>query len=130
MISSVLSRESWSDTFSMDNHIVLNTMFRQDDLLMRRILGNIRKGNVTGEDVDMLKQHVKRSYDKEAHGGVVPTQLLPTKAKVDRINNDMFYELEGDVVSYSFERRQIALVIWMEAIKLYLLRCLPNVAKH
>jgi ATP-dependent DNA helicase PIF1 len=97
--------ENWIETFSMDNHIVLNTMFRQDDLVMRRVLGNIRKGNVTDEDVDVLKQHVKRSYDKEAHGGVVPTQLLPTKAKVDRINNDMFYELEGDIVSYSFERK-------------------------
>lgn len=97
--------ESWFDTFPMDNHIVLNTMFRQDDLTMRRVLGNIRKGNVAGEDVAVLKQHVTRTYDKDAHGGIVPTKLLPTKAKVDRINNDMFYELEGDVVIYSFDRK-------------------------
>ena len=95
----------WFETFPMDNHIVLNTMFRQSDLVMRRILGNIRKGTVRDEDVEVLKKHVNRDYDKDSHGGVVPTQLFPTKAKVDRINNDMFYNLAGDTISYSFERK-------------------------
>lgn len=97
--------EDWESVFSMDNHIVLKTIFRQDDHVLRRILGSIRKGIVRKEDVNVLKSLVDKKYDKEAHGGVLPTKLLPTKYKVDTINTRMFNDLEGDTVSYSFERK-------------------------
>ena len=97
--------EDWESVFPMDNHIVLKTIFRQDDHVLRRILGSIRKGVVRKEDVNVLNSLVEKKYDKEAHGGVLPTKLLPTKYKVDTINTRMFNDLEGDTVSYSFERK-------------------------
>ena len=97
--------DEWKTVFPLDNHIVLKTIFRQDDIILRRILGSIRKGIVRKTDVNVLKSLVDKKYDKEAHGGVLPTQLLPTKYKVDAINTQMFNDLEGDTVSYSFERK-------------------------
>jgi len=96
---------NWFEIFPMDNHIVMNTIFRQKDEELRRILGNIRKGVVAGQDVKVLRSLVDKKYDKEKHGGVVPTKLLPTKSKVDDINNRMFRELAGEPVVYDFERR-------------------------
>ena len=69
--------EDWEGVFPMDNHIVLKTIFRQDDHVLRRILGSIRKGVVRKEDVNVLNSLVEKKYDKEAHGGVLPTKLLP-----------------------------------------------------
>ena len=96
---------NWFETFPMDSHIVLNTIFRQKDADLRRILGNIRKGVVAAQDVKLLRSLVNKKYDKEKHGGVVPTKLLPTKSKVDDINNKMFEELDGEPIVYDFERR-------------------------
>jgi ATP-dependent DNA helicase PIF1 len=92
----------WTDIFPMDNHIVLNTMFRQDDLTFRRILGNIRMGKIEEDDVMVLKEYVERAYDKESHGGVIPTKLFPTKNKVEAINKQMFEELDGESHTFMF----------------------------
>lgn len=95
----------WTDIFPMDNHIVLNTMFRQDDLTFRRILGNIRMGKIEEDDVMVLKEYVERAYDKESHGGVVPTKLFPTKNKVEIINKKMFEELDGESHTFMFSSK-------------------------
>ena len=92
----------WTDIFPMDNHIVLNTMFRQDDLTFRRILGNIRMGKIEEDDVMVLKKYVERPYDKESHGGVIPTKLFPTKNKVDAINKQMFEDLDSEPHMFMF----------------------------
>lgn len=93
--------ESWNTVFSIDNHIVLNTIFRQEDKVFRRILGNVRMGIINEDDVDTLKTYVNRDFDKEKYQGVIPTKLFPTKNKVDFVNKEMFEKLEGD--SYTFQ---------------------------
>ena len=89
--------DRWLTTFPIDNHIVLNTMFRQSDSVFRRILKNVRMGTVTDDDVEVLNNCVNREFDLEAHQGVVPAKLFPTKNKVDTINAKMFAELKGTV---------------------------------
>ena len=89
----------------MDNHIVLKTMFRQDDSVFRRILGNIRMGNVVAEDVSVLKKYINRTFDSEKYQGIIPTKLYPTKNKVDNVNREMFQQLKGDSYSFQFVTR-------------------------
>ena len=93
--------DRWLSTFPIDNHIVLNTMFRQSDSVFRRILKNVRLGNVTDEDVDELKKCVNRPFDLDAHQGVVPAKLFPTKNKVDAINAKMFAALDGTMHEFA-----------------------------
>ena len=97
--------EDWLHTFPMDNHIVLKTMFRQDDSVFRRILGNVRMGNVVAEDVSVLKKYINRKFDSEKYQGIIPTKLYPTKNKVDNVNREMFQQLKGDSYSFQFVSR-------------------------
>ena len=97
--------EEWLHTFPMDNHIVLKTMFRQDDSVFRRILGNIRMGNVVTEDVNVLKKYINRTFDSEKYQGIIPTKLYPTKNKVDNVNREMFQQLKGDSYTFQFVTR-------------------------
>ena len=93
--------ERWLSTFPIDNHIVLNTMFRQSDSVFRRILKNVRMGSITDDDVESLNNCVDREFDLEAHQGVVPAKLFPTKNKVDAINSKMFAALKGTVYEFA-----------------------------
>ena len=93
--------DRWLRTFPIDNHIVLNTMFRQSDSVFRGILKNVRMGTVTDDDVEALNKCVDREFDLEAHQGVVPAKLFPTKNKVDTINAKMFAALDGTVHEFA-----------------------------
>ena len=93
----------WNHTFPPDNHIVLTTMFRQNDATFRRILGHVRDGKIDDADIAELKECVGRTFDADAHQGVVPTKLYPTKHKVDTVNAKMFNALEGDPVQFKVE---------------------------
>ena len=92
-------------TFPIENHIVLKTIFRQDDSVFRRILGNIRMGNVVTEDVNVLKKYINRTFNYEKYQGIIPTKLYPTKNKVDNVNREMFKQLKGDSYTFQFVTR-------------------------
>ena len=94
--------DDWLQIFPLENHIVLNTVFRQDDLAFRKILKNIRLGNVIPEDVAILNKYVNRPFDGEKYQGIVPTKLYPTKYKVEKVNSEMFRKLNGDTYSFQF----------------------------
>ena len=94
--------DEWLKTFPLDNHIVLKTMFRQDDEVFRRILGNVRMGIADPQDVVVLKKYLNRSFDSEKYQGVIPTKLFPTKYKVDKVNREMFNKLEGESYIFPF----------------------------
>ena len=94
--------DEWLNTFPLDNHIVLKTIFRQDDNVFRRILGNIRMGTIVSEDVEVLKTYLNRTFDHDKYQGIIPTKLYPTKNKVDAVNREMFRQLEGESYTYQF----------------------------
>jgi ATP-dependent DNA helicase PIF1 len=91
----------WAKTFSLANHIELETIFRQNDPLYIKILSQIRRGYLDNENTEILKQYVKREYDANKYGGIMPTKLYPIKIKVDSLNNSMFEKLDED--EYQFE---------------------------
>ena len=89
--------DRWLNTFPIDNHIVLNTMFRQSDPTFRRILGHVRMDMVDEADINELKKCMNRPFDSVAHQGVVPAKLFPTRNKVDAVNDKMFKALKGTI---------------------------------
>ena len=94
--------DEWYKTFPPDNHIVLNTIFRQTDMKYKEILSGIRKGEIDKHGMKLLQSCVNRSFDKEKHNGCVPTKLYPTRSKVDYVNKTMYDKLEEQSYEYDF----------------------------
>ena len=91
----------WIETFTIDNHIELITMFRQSDPIFQSILLNIRKGKITESQIQLLETYINREYDTIKHNGCIPTKLFPTKQKVDYYNQLMFDKLPGQSYEYN-----------------------------
>ena len=94
--------KEWYDTFPQENHIELNTIFRQTDAKYKDILSGIRKGIIQKEGMDLLESCINRPFDKEKHNGCVPTKLYPTRSKVDYVNKTMYDKLEEQSYEYDF----------------------------
>jgi len=86
--------ERWYHIFKPENHILLNTMFRQKDPKYREILLQVRQGELTEENAEILKRRVKLEYDAEKHGGCVLTKLFPIRARAEYINQLMYSKIE------------------------------------
>lgn len=89
----------WSRTFKSENHIELETIFRQTDKPYIEILSEIRRGKLSEKNIEVLKKYVKREYDQTQI--IQPTKLFPIRAKVDYVNAMMFHKLDED--EYQFE---------------------------
>ena len=94
--------DKWDETFSLENHIELITIFRQKDPIFQSILSNIRKGKVEKADMEILQKHVDREFRPEEHNGCIPTKLFPTKIRVEEYNKYMFDKLEGQSYDYNY----------------------------
>ena len=92
----------WYDTFSLENHIELTTMFRQKDPIFQSLLLNVRKGKIEDEQISLLHKHIHRKYNPEENNGCIPTKLFPTKARVDEYNQIMFDQLQETSYDYDF----------------------------
>jgi len=92
----------WYKVFDLDNHIVLQTIFRQRDPIHQSILSSIRCGEMERTQIEFLQKYVNRVYDIESHGGCVPMKLFPTRQKVDSVNQSMFQQLEGPSYEYNY----------------------------
>ena len=79
----------WFDVFPLDNHIVLHTIFRQEDQDFQSILCGIRTGNLTKDNCNSLKKRLNYQYKKEDHHGCSLTRLVPTRKQADAINDLM-----------------------------------------
>jgi len=93
---------SWYKVFTLDNHIVLETIFRQCDPMHQSILSSVRCGEMEKSQIEFLQKYVGRVFDSEKHGGCVPMKLFPTRQKVDSVNQSMFQKLEGPSYEYNY----------------------------
>ena len=87
---------NWNTTFPCENQVVLSKIFRQNDQQYINILNEIRKGELSEENVELLRTYLNRSYKKEEHNGVSLTKLYPVRNSVDVINNSMFKALPDE----------------------------------
>ena len=91
----------WATLFEPENHITLQTIFRQTDPLYREILNQVRVGKLDAESVDILRHYVGREYLPEEHAGCSLPKIFPIRSKVDLVNATMFAKLKEK--EYVFE---------------------------
>jgi len=94
----------WHTVIPLDNHIELNTMFRQKDPKYIEILSQVRKGELSDQNIDILREHSKRTYDLNKNNGINISKLFPVRSRVDYINQVMFSKLENDETEYNIEK--------------------------
>ena len=95
--------EHWYDTFKIENHVELKTIYRQKDSIYKDILNNIRIGKITKNQLLILKT---RLNCKPKENECIPVKIFPTKKKVDQHNSFMFDKLDGEIHTFD----QISLV--------------------
>jgi ATP-dependent DNA helicase PIF1 len=86
--------DRWDTIFKPENHIQLTTMFRQTDPLYIQILLQVRKGELSEENAEILKTRVKKQYNAAENGGCVLTKLYPVRARAEYINRIMYEKIE------------------------------------
>ena len=93
--------KKWNIVFPMENHIELKTIFRQQDPIYIEILSQVRKGELSNENIVTLQKYVKREYFPEEHNGCQLLKLFPIKSRADYVNKMMFDKIEEP--TYIFE---------------------------
>lgn len=83
----------WFETFSLENHISLCKIFRQNDPIYQRILNQIREGRLKRASNETLLQLVGKEISEDSQ--IKPTKLFPTRNKVDYINVNEMNNLTG-----------------------------------
>ena len=81
-----------------EHKIVLDTIFRQKDNELLKILNNIRLGRITKKNIEVLN---KRIIDCDNF--IKPVILMPKKSSVDYINNTKLKDLNTEKIM--FERK-------------------------
>ena len=88
----------WFETFKIENHIVLNKIFRQNDEIYQRILNQIREGRLKRSSNELLLSLVSKEVSEQSL--IKPTKLFPTRNKVDYINTNEMNSLTGSEYEY------------------------------
>jgi len=91
--------ELWFQTFPLEDHISLKTIFRQSDTTYQQILNQVREGRLKRSSNEVLLHHVGRKMEED--NGIQPTKLFPTRNKVDHINSSEMSGLTG--TEYEFK---------------------------
>lgn len=82
----------WASIFPFKNCIELTQIFRQDDEVYRRVLNQVRRGELDPEGVSILRGCLGR----EVVGETIPTKLFAIRSKTDWVNGRMYDKLEGE----------------------------------
>jgi ATP-dependent DNA helicase PIF1 len=86
--------EEWLEVFPLQNHIVLKTIFRQNDSQYVDILQEARYGKLSKKSIDILNEYVGRDKDMTT----VITKIFPIRKRVAYINKEMFEKLKTPIV--------------------------------
>ena len=96
----------WRTVFSIDHHIELKTMFRQSDPKYIEILAQIRRGDISSKNIEILHGYVKREYLPEEHNGSQLVKLFPVKSRAEYVNRMMFDKIQESMHTYSVKKRR------------------------
>ena len=125
----------WLETFKIEDHVNMGTIFRQLDPIYQRILNQLREGRLKRSSNEFLLQYVGREIPE---GSIIrPTKLFPTRNKVDYINMSEMNKLEGQEYEFklkynldldmSANERNIRMQFTSEQIKTELLYLQSNI---
>jgi ATP-dependent DNA helicase PIF1 len=73
----------WFEAFHIENHIQLKKIFRQNDIIFKTILNEIRVGKITRKSQEILSQQIGKDSSLLY---IKPTKIFPIKSKVNEIN--------------------------------------------
>ena len=91
----------WFETFKLEEHVNLSTIFRQNDPIYQRILNQIREGRIKSSSNKILQQLVGKKLGEDCL--IKPTKLFPTRNKVDYINTTEMNNLKGQEYEYKIK---------------------------
>jgi len=80
----------WRETFSVDQHILFTTIYRQKDKVYQKILQEVRIGELSEESIEILN----RRNGNESKDTQVVTRLYPKRYIVDNTNIHMYNKLD------------------------------------
>ena len=87
--------DDWHNVFTVKNHILLTTIFRQEDDKYKSILMNIRKGHFDEETKKVLEtRKIKFEKNNKEQDSII--KIFPLKMKVDMVNISNYLKLEGE----------------------------------
>ena len=89
----------WLETFHLNNHIELKHIFRQDDDVYKKVLNQVRRGELDAECTTILQTCLK----KEIVGDIPPTKLFAVRSKTEFVNTRMYDKLEGEERIFKLE---------------------------
>lgn len=88
----------WNQIFPKENQIVLQTIFRQNDKMILKILKYVRKGQITNNTIKALESRI---FNKDKLNLIkkekILTILSPIKRDVDLINLNEYSNLKSDI---------------------------------
>ncbi len=79
------------------DRVELKECYRQSDPTFVALLGRMRTGNCTPEDLQVL--HSRVGVNIECHG-IMPTELFATNKDVDELNNDRLSQINTSPMQY------------------------------
>ena len=91
----------WFETFKLEEHVNLSTIFRQNDPIYQRILNQIREGRIKSSSNKILQQLVGKKLGEDCL--IKPTKLFPTRNKVDYINTTEMNNLKVQEYEYKIK---------------------------
>jgi len=89
----------WFSVFPKENHIQLKKIFRQQDVSYAKALNQIREGRISRKTIELLGGRVGLSKMDT----MTPTQMMPTRSKVDAINVHNMALLTGEEHVYEMK---------------------------
>lgn len=87
----------WFSVFPLENHIELKTIFRQTDPIYINILSQIRVGEISPENIEILQKYIRRPSTEET---VIPPKLFPLRKRTEYINNEMFEKINEPIYEF------------------------------
>jgi ATP-dependent DNA helicase PIF1 len=94
----------WNDVFRPENHVVMETMFRQTDPVYIQLLSEIRRGEISEEGQQILSSKVNLEYHPEDYAGCVLTKLFPVRAKADFVNQAQYAKIDSDEMVFDVQK--------------------------
>jgi ATP-dependent DNA helicase PIF1 len=105
----------WASVFSEENHIELTTIFRQqNDEIYKRILNQIRVGELDQEGIEILSSCVGKPMPENIEN--MPTKIYAIRAKTDYVNTNMYAKIKDEEHVYEYETK-LDLTVYLETGK-------------
>jgi len=87
----------WNQIFPKENQIILQTIFRQNDQMILKILKYVRKGQITNNTIKALESRIfNKDKLNEVKKEKILTILSPIKRDVDLINLNEYANLKSN----------------------------------